>query len=178
MKKNIYLLFCGLALMAATTTQAQTKAAAAKTYNGGNYTLTYPGSWDVDESGKMGTKMLLFSPMESEQDDFRECFNVVTEDLQGQDVPLDEYVKVSGQGIEKMMTNGKIISSTKVHQGDRDMYIVNYSGDMGESKLRFEALIWINSGTAYILTFCAKTNTFARYQKQADEVIRSVKVSG
>lgn len=178
MKKTLNLLLCLVALMAAALTAHGQASPRTKTYSGGNYTLSYPATWDLDESGKMGTKMLLLSPMESPNDDFRECFNMMTEDLHGQEVSLEEYVEISRKGIETMMTNGKVTSAKKVHQGDRDMYMVNYVGDQGVYKLQFECLIWMDHGTAWILTFCGKKNVFERYRAQAEAVMKSVKVTG
>lgn len=172
---KIHILLCALLLMSVVAT-AQQKTGM-KPYSGDGFSLSYPAGWEINENGNMGAKVMIFSPLESQTDDFRENLNVISENLQGQSMTLEDYVNLSKKNIALLMTNGKIISSKKIRQDNRDMYIIDYSGDQGQFHLKFECLIWFNNGSAYVLTFCAKTTTYAKYLPQASQVISSLRVT-
>ena len=56
-----------------------------------SYSINYPGNWELNKSGQMGTSFILFSPLSSEQDQFKENVNLLIQDLTGYNLDLDKY---------------------------------------------------------------------------------------
>jgi hypothetical protein len=54
------------------------------------YFINYPSDWELNNSGLMGTSFILFSPVSSSQDNFRENINLLVQDLSQYDLNLDK----------------------------------------------------------------------------------------
>ncbi len=85
-----------------------------KSFNKGNYSIKYPSTWTIDTSKAMGTAFIVFAPLESDSDKFQENVNMLTQDLAGQNITLDDYAKISEQQIKTAITDGKIYESTRI----------------------------------------------------------------
>ena len=81
------------------------------TFKKDSYTIDYPKDWELDESGQMGTSFILFSPLTSQKDQFRENVNLLVQDLTGYNLDLDKYVEISEEQVKTLITDGKIIES-------------------------------------------------------------------
>ena len=66
-----------------------------KSLDNPSYSIKYPSHWELNESGEMGTSLIILSPLESEKDTFRENVNLLIQDLTGLDIGLDQYTKIS-----------------------------------------------------------------------------------
>ena len=86
-----------------------------KDFDEEQYQLKYPSNWTVDQSGKIGTSVIFFSPSSDEADKFNENVNLIIQDLSGFDVTLDQYVKVSEGQVESVITDGKILMLSLIH---------------------------------------------------------------
>ena len=46
-----------------------------------NYSISYPSTWELNHDGQMGTSFIISSPLESDNDNFKENVNLVIQDL-------------------------------------------------------------------------------------------------
>lgn len=141
-----------------------------------SYSIDYPKDWELSESGQMGTSFIIFSPLTSQKDRFRENVNLLIQDLTGYNLDLDGYVEISEAQIETMMTNGKIIESTRVTDNTLDYHKVVYTGKQGNLNLKFEQYYWVVRDKAFVLTLTCEENQFDEYKLKGEEILNSFKL--
>lgn len=141
-----------------------------------NYSIQYPKDWSLNEEGVMGTAFFLFSPLESTNDNFRENVNLIIQDLSGQNIGLDKYVKVSEEQLKTMITNADLLESKRIKTANDEYHYIAFTGDQGIYKLKFIQQYWIKNQKAYVLTFSCENNKFKDYKKIGDEILQSFKL--
>ena len=110
-----------------------------------DYSIDYPSNWTFDSSGLMGTKFIIFSELEPENDDFRENINLIIQNLKGMDMGLDKYVEISEAQVKKLLTNGELLSSDRLNVNNLEFQKVVFTGDQGIYKLKFEQYCWVKN---------------------------------
>jgi len=141
--------------------------------NGANYTINYPSEWELNKSGLMGTKFIIFSPLSSKGDNFKENINLIIQDLTAHNIDLNQYVKISEKQIKTIITEGKIISSTRLNKDGKEFQKVIYTGKQGIYDLQFEQYYWVENNNAYILTFTCKAAEFSDYKNIGEKILNS-----
>lgn len=144
-----------------------------KTIAQSNYSLQYPADWELNESGQLGTTLILFSPLESADDTFRENINLIVQDLTGYNLDLDKYAKISEEQVKTMITNSKIVESKKIPSNPNPYHKIIYTGTQGVFDLKFEQYYFIVDNKAYILTFTAERDNFGKFKKTGEEILNS-----
>lgn len=144
-----------------------------KTVKEKSFTINYPATWNLDQSGQMGTSLMLFSPVESEQDKFRENVNVIIQDLKGMDIDLDKYTKISEDQVKNLITNSKIVESNRIKNGNSEYHKIIYTGEQGLFKLTFEQYYLIKKDKAYILTFTSEQDKYEDFKETGEEILNS-----
>ena len=146
-----------------------------KTLNLDFYSIQYPPDWELDQSGKMNSTFVIFSPVESDSDKFRENVNLIVQDLSGKnlDLTLDQYTEISLAQIKSMLINGKVVESTKLKNDKQEYSKLLYTGDQQDLHLEFEQYYWIISGKAYVLTFTAEQAKYETYRQTAENILNS-----
>jgi hypothetical protein len=147
-----------------------------KTYSRDNISLTYPSHWELNESGAMGTKLILFSPLESAEDNFRENVNLIIQDLSGYNLNLAAYTKISVDQIPTVVTNYKLIESKTISINNEPVHKLVYDGDQGIYHLRFEQYFCIKDNHAYVLTFTTKQDTYSSFKETGEKILNSMMV--
>lgn len=142
-----------------------------------SYSIDYPKDWEFNESGQMGTSFILFSPLASQKDQFRENVNLLVQDLTGYNLDLDGYVKISEGQIKTMITNGKIIESKRVTDQTLDFHRVIYTGKQGNFNLKFEQYYWVVGNKAFVLTLTCEENQFDDYKLTGEKILNSFKLN-
>ncbi|PRY85882.1 PsbP-related protein [Mongoliibacter ruber] len=142
-----------------------------------NYSINYPKDWELNESGQMGTSFILFSPLTSEKDQFKENVNLLVQDLTGHNLDLDEYVKISEGQIKTMITNGKIIESKRVTNQSLNYHKVIFSGKQGDFNLKFEQNYWVVGDKAFVLTLTCEETQFDNYKLKGEKILNSFKLN-
>ncbi len=157
---------------------SQTKSAAEKwnTLAQANYTIQYPGNWEVDKSGQLSTSFMMFSPLESAQDKFRENVNLLIQDLTGKNIDLNKFTQISEEQIKTLMKNSKIIESKRLKNGTQEFHKIIYKGQQQNYDLEFEQYYWVIKNSAYILTFTAEQGRFENYKATREKIMSSFKL--
>ncbi len=143
-----------------------------KSIDRSQYTIQYPVSWRLDESGKMGMDFLVASPIESQEDKFAENINLVIQDVSGMNIDLNKYVEISENQIKTMITNPVIIKSERI-KGDKEFHQIIFSGEQGVYKLKFKQQYRVINNKAYVLTYTAEQKAYDKYLGIADKIIIS-----
>ncbi|MDF2456547.1 MAG: hypothetical protein K0R51_2540 [Cytophagaceae bacterium] len=143
------------------------------TFKTKQYAINYPASWSLDTSGQGGTKFVLLSASETEEDTFKENVNLIIQDLTGYNLDLNGYTKLSTEQVKTMISNSKILESKKVKQGSTEYHKIIYSGDLQGYHLTFEQYYWVIKNRAYVVTFTAEQTKFKTYQAVGEKILNS-----
>ncbi|MEO5892949.1 MAG: hypothetical protein ABIQ31_22055 [Ferruginibacter sp.] len=144
-----------------------------KTFTKDNYSVQYPPTWELNETGAMGASFFVFSKPESKDDLFKENVNLLIQDLGGQNIDLDKYVEISESQIKTMITNGSLVESKREKADSREYQKMIYTGDQGTYHLWFEQYYWILKGKAYVLTLTCEKNTVAQFKVTGEAILNS-----
>jgi len=147
-----------------------------KTLTESNYLIQYPSTWELSQSGQMGTSFIIFSPLESEQDKFKENINLLIQDLTGMKIDLNKYTELSVGQIKTMATNSILIESKRVKTASGEYQKIIYSADQGIFHLEFEQYYWILNEKAYVLTFTTEQNKFDRFKEIGEKILNSFRI--
>ena len=127
-------------------------------YANNRFEIHYPATWTADTSGLMGTQFVLFSPIENNDDSFRENVNLVTEKT-GEETTLAAYGKKAQSMVETMITDAKVVKSTQ----EGDHWSIEYTGKQGVHNLYFLQHYFVKDGQAWVLTFTCKHEQMMQY---------------
>ncbi|MEM7163677.1 MAG: hypothetical protein AAF487_14710 [Bacteroidota bacterium] len=138
-----------------------------------NYSIEYPESWELNQSQQMGTRFILLSPLQNQEDKFQENINLIIQDLSGLEIDLDKYVEISEGQFMSLMNKAVILESDRMRAREREFHKIIYSGDQGQFKLKFEQYYWIIDEQAYVLTFTCESETFEEYRDKGEKILDS-----
>ncbi|MEL6537452.1 MAG: hypothetical protein AAFQ98_18670 [Bacteroidota bacterium] len=162
-----------LALACVRPSLAQTDSLVAwKTYLTPQFTIDYPGTWQLDTTGRMNSTFLILNPITVWSDDFRENVNLLVQDLTGQGVSLDDFVDITETQVQRMVPEGKLISSERI-VGEPAYHQMTYSGQLSGHYLAIRQYYWIIEEKAYILTFTCKLADKEKYAELGEQILAS-----
>ncbi len=144
-----------------------------KSFEGDNYSIEYPADWELNESGEIGTSFILFGPVSSEEDLFRENVNLLIQDLKGYGLNLETFVEISEGQVQTMITDGKIIESTRQTNQALPYQKMIFTGKQGTYDLKFEQYYWVVDDKAYVLTFTCEETQFDNYKTVGEKILDS-----
>lgn len=144
-----------------------------KEYVDTNCEIEYPDNWDENTSGQMGTRFILFSPLESDSDHFRENVNLLIQDLHNEDIDLALYAELSENQVKTLVTDGEILTSKRQNNENGAHHKLIYNGKQGIFELRFEQYFWIIDDKAYVLTFTSEQDKYDMYKADSDKILKS-----
>jgi hypothetical protein len=162
-----------------TTTKTEKKTPSNwKSYSDGEYTIEYPKSWTLDETGQMMTSFILFSPLESDYDLFKENVNFIVQDLAAYgmaNMTLSSYVQLSLSQMPNIIENFYLTSSKQKTENGKTFQEVIYTGTQMGYQLKWKQQIWLNNGKAYILTFTGEEMKYNETIKTGTKIMDSIK---
>jgi len=147
------------------------------TLNEKKYSIEYPSDWELNKSGQMGTKFILFSKLTSNNDQFKENVNLIVQDLTGYNIDLNQYVEISENQIKTMITDGNIISSERVKKDEKEFQRVIYTGKQGIYDLKFEQYYWVENNNAYVLTLTCEITAYTDFKNTGEKILNSFEIS-
>jgi hypothetical protein len=162
-----------------TTTKTEKKTPSDwKSYSDGEYSIDYPKSWTLDETGQMMTSFILFSPLESDYDLFKENINFIIQDLAAYgmaNMALASYVQLSLSQMPNIIENFYLTSSKQKTENCKTFQEVIYTGTQMNYQLKWKQQIWLNNGKAYILTFTGEEMKYNASIKTGTKIMNSIK---
>ncbi len=144
-----------------------------KTLDKPNFSIQYPATWELNQSGQMGTSFILFSALESDQDKFRENINLLIQE--GKNIDLNKFTEISESQIKTLATNAHIIESKRLKK-DIEYHKIIHTADQGIFHLEFEQYYWVINDKAYILTFSAEHTKFENFKTTGEKILNSFKL--
>jgi hypothetical protein len=138
------------------------------------YTLRFPNTWTVDQSGLMGSRFFLFSPLDSLNDTFRENFNLIVNDMAAYpDITLEYIADGARAQVESIINEAKMLEFRIVHNDDFKYYLLEYSGKQGKFDLHWKQRFMLFDHRFYVLTFTAEAHQFDQYLPTAERIFDS-----
>lgn len=147
-----------------------------KMLNEPNYTIQYPDSFVVDTSGNMGMSFILLSKQTSQEDLFKENLNLVIQDLGGQNIDLDTYVKISEEQIKSLITDGNLMESVRIMENNTELHRIIYTGKQGQFNFKWQQRYWIANNKAYVLTLTCEEDQYNTYAELAEAIVKTFKI--
>ncbi len=144
-----------------------------KTFDQSKYSIKYPSSWELNQSSETGANFMLFSPQESEQDNFKENINLLIQDFTGQNVTLDTYIQNTEDQIKTMLPNSTLIENKRNKNKNGEYQKLVYSGDQESFHLTFVQYVWIINEKAYLITFTSEQNKYADFKAIGEKIMDS-----
>lgn len=141
-----------------------------------NYAINYPNEWELNESGQMGSEFILFSPLSSDNDNFKENVNLIIQDLSAYNLDLNKYVEISESQIKTIITEGEIITSERINKNGKEFQKMIYTGKQGIFNLKYEQYVWVENDKAFILTLTCIQSEFSDYKNIGEEILNSFKL--
>ncbi len=121
------------------------------------YALDVPTDWELSPKVMPGISLGIYSPTE-EGDPARENLTIVKQNMQGSGVSLTDYANQTKKQVELIISDMELLEERTTEQGDFQVYILRYSGKMGEMGLLFTQHVLWNEGMVYVLTFTESTD--------------------
>lgn len=144
--------------------------------NEDTYQIKYPSNWDVNKSGQMGTSFILSSRQSNKEDNFKENVNLIIQDITAYNLNLDQYVAISEEQINTLITEGKIILTERKQKDGEEYHRVIYTGKQGIYNLKFEQYYWVIENQAFILTLTCEKDEFDKYQEIGETILNSFEI--
>jgi hypothetical protein len=170
-------------ILSASVTLAQTKHLTVdpvsnewKSYSQSDYSIQYPSNWELSQDIQIGVSFILFAPLESKQDKFRENVNLLIQELSGKNIDLDKYTGISESQIKTMMPNSHLLESTRIKKAAQEYQKLIYAGDQGAFHLKFEQYYWVIKDKAYVLTFTTEQNKFDHFKAEGEKILNSFRL--
>lgn len=136
------------------------------------YDIRYPANWTPDQTGTMGADFILFAPLESVSDSFKENINLQITDFGSPGVITPEaFAQAAGEQIVKMITKARIVQTQRKERDDSIYYEMEFTGVQGELDLHWKQQYWLKSQYAFILTFTAEESAYLRFLPLADKIL-------
>jgi len=147
-----------------------------KTLNNSEFSINYPKNWELNSSGQMGTRFIIFSQLTDKNDQFKENVNLIIQDLTGYDFDLNKYVELSENQIKTMITESNILINKRITKNKKEYQKIIYTGRQGVYDLKFIQYYWLENNKAYVLTFTAEVNEFTKFKKTSENILNSFKL--
>ncbi len=138
-----------------------------------NYLISYPISWTIDTSRNMGIDLYIFSPPDSANDKFRENINVLSSDVEGLNISLDTFVKVSQKQIESLATDCLILESSLHKSGEIIFHKIDFTTKQGIFNLRFVQYYFAASKRVYTITLTTELDKYDLYKLDGIKMLDS-----
>lgn len=138
-----------------------------------NYELKYPETWSLDTITKTAADFIVYSPLSSDKDEFKENLNLVVQDLKGLNFDLDNFTALSEQQIQSYLEGSEVTENERLKKGEQEYQHLVYTAKTGGHTLRFEQYYWVINEKAYILSFTSELDQFEKYSDISKQILDS-----
>lgn len=146
-----------------------------KIYNGDNFTIRYPPTWELNKSGSMNTLFVIMSPSEGPEDKISENLSLIVQDMGSQAINLDQYVGLSTSQVTAQLKDGSILINERKSNDGNEYHKLIYSGKMGDLHLAFNQHVRIKDNKVYVLNFTCEFSKITQWQSIGEEIMNTFK---
>ena len=140
----------------------------------GGFSLVIPEDWEKQEK-VMGCALIALSPLEGQGDQFRENVTVVVEELPRK-LSLDDYVGLSRQNLEKLMTDFEVEEEADVEIGGIAAKQLVYAHRMGQINPKVLQYVLVEGKKGLALTCTATPESYDKYLEQFQTIVKSLQL--
>jgi hypothetical protein len=138
-----------------------------------NYSIRYPRSWKINQSGQLGSSFFISSSLESDIDKFAENVNLMIQDLSGQNMDLSKYAELSEGQIIAYVKNESLIESERMNNGKGEFHKMVYPLVQGSFHLMIEQYFWVYNEKAFVLTLTCEQDKFSEFKETGEKILNS-----
>ena len=143
---------------------------------GDSYDITPPDGWTKNVDYSQGHRItFLYSPIEGDDDTFRENINVLTERVGKAN--MDDYLDLNISNMETSLTGFTHRKVSDISIKGQDYKSMLYSHNYEGVEIDARVLITIKDGTAYIITCSAPKGRYDRWHEDFEKAIRSFEIN-
>jgi hypothetical protein len=136
-------------------------------YENDDFSLVVPETWNIDLSGRMNTRMILFAPYDSTGNIFRENVNMIVDPV-GDSLDLDSYVAYA-KGILSSQLPG---FGNYRERKEEDRTWLFYDGSQENMVLHYSQMMAQDGENIYILTFTSNASE-SKNEAEAQDIMRT-----
>ncbi len=141
-----------------------------------SYSLYYPDSFDLDQTGQMGLDVVLLSKQNSMNDLFRENINLMIQNLENTGIDLKQYVEISENQIKTVISEAHILESKRLTNNNKTFHRIVYTGKQEPYSLKWLQYYWVEKNKAYVLTLTCEVDQYDHYVKDGEKIINTFKL--
>lgn len=133
---------------------------------------TYFNHWELKQN-YLGTIVMFMSPLENEEDEFRENVNIVVEDLSAQEMEIDleTYSEASIDVLKKTLPDVNVLSNESYSLNDLDANRITFIGTQDIYSIKFMQVHAIKEGKAYVITYSASEDKYDEYMVYMNQIL-------
>jgi serine/threonine protein kinase len=136
------------------------------------FRVDYPQSWAKQSRDDFwATGAVFFSPLENDQDQFKEQVSVLVENLP-KDLALSKYTEQSLSEI-KQLSDPSVGDAQKITLGTNEGRQVVYRGEENGSPVQRMQTWSVNGDRAYVITYTAVPESYDNYLPTVEKMIKS-----
>jgi eukaryotic-like serine/threonine-protein kinase len=141
------------------------------------FKISYPETWSKQNRDDFfATGVVFFSPLENEEDIFKEQVSVLVEVLP-QNMSLRQYTSESIAEIKKL-SDPNVSPAQTINLGKQEAKQVVYSGEENGTLVRRMQTWLIKNNQAYVITYTAQPDNYESYLPTAEQMIESFENTG
>jgi len=144
-----------------------------KKHIGKEFEVSYPSNWNLEIPEDGAIKLLLYSDLIDENDQFSENINLLNEDLSGYEISLDDYVDFSKNQLESYLDDINFISSESYINKDTNHRTIVFTGKQNDFLLIFEQHYYLKNSIVYVLTYTSEASQYESFQDTVKKIIDS-----
>lgn len=133
-----------------------------------SYSMKYPSSWKLDETGRNGAKFYLFKSPPSR---FASNINLVIQNLEGTNLDLGSYTQISLNQIDAH--GGKLFSSQTKSIQDVEFQEVIFEAASNGFQLKCLQYYFLKNDKAYLITFTAAPDQFDGLLEEVKKIMNT-----
>ncbi|MDI4647333.1 PsbP-related protein [Cohnella hashimotonis] len=140
---------------------------------GSGVEIQYPEKWEL--SHDVPGAIVSFMTALEDGDKFRDNVSISMQDLGEDQMDLAQYVELTKQQLQEVITDFKMISEENFSTDDGlDIKVIKYTGKQGDFSLTWQQLLSIKNGKAYILTYLAEDDAFDKYVETVGKMVETL----
>lgn len=129
-----------------------------------------PDAWTFQEN--VFNSLVMFYAPQNDGNKAKENLGILSEELTG-DIDLSGYYELTRGNVESVIADYKFISTENIKIQDMDAIKLTYQGTQNQMDLEREQVMLIKGETAYVFTYTATQDSFAKHLEDADSIIDS-----
>ena len=138
-----------------------------------NYTIQYPGNWELDTSGSMGLSFVIRSPLNSGNDRIQDNVSLVVQELTADTIGLDQFLNSIENDIRTISPKPEIISSKRSAAQPADFHELIFSSDYELVSLKSVQRYWVFEGSSYVLTLTCEKGEYHLHKDIGTKILNS-----